>query len=79
MKKDYTVLLIQLDGNLTSDVSTRCFGRPQGMKTGVSLAGQTHTWGLARETKLVSGLVKLLAVPKGVAVNYLAGNFCACV
>ena len=24
MKKDYTVLLIQLDGNLVSDVSTKC-------------------------------------------------------
>ena len=34
MKKDYTVLLIQLDENLASDVSTRCSGRPQGMKTG---------------------------------------------
>ena len=32
MKKDYMVLLIQLDGNLASDVSTRCSGRPQGMK-----------------------------------------------
>ena len=32
MKKDYTVLLIELDGNLVSDVSTRCSGRPQGMK-----------------------------------------------
>ena len=31
MKKDYTVLLIQLDGNLASDVSTRCSGRSQGM------------------------------------------------
>ena len=30
MKKDYTVLLIQLDRNLASDVSTRCSGRPQG-------------------------------------------------
>ena len=30
MKKDYTVLLIQLDGNLASDVSTRCSGRPRG-------------------------------------------------
>ena len=29
--KDYTVLLIQLDGNLASDVSTRCSGCPQGM------------------------------------------------
>ena len=28
MKKDYTVLLIQLDGNLASDVSTRCSGAP---------------------------------------------------
>ena len=28
MKKDYTVLLIQLDGNLASDVLTRCSGRP---------------------------------------------------
>ena len=28
MKKDYTVLLIQPDGNLVSDVSTRCSGRP---------------------------------------------------
>ena len=28
MKKDYTVLLIQLDRNLASDVSTRCSGRP---------------------------------------------------
>ena len=28
MKKDYTVLLIQLDGNLASDVSTRCSGHP---------------------------------------------------
>ena len=27
---DHTVLLIQLDGNLASDVSTRCSGRPQG-------------------------------------------------
>ena len=35
MEKDYTVLLIQLDRNLASDVSTRCSGRPQGMKTGV--------------------------------------------
>ena len=33
MKKDYSVLLIQLGGNLASDVSTRCSGRPQGMKT----------------------------------------------
>ena len=32
MKKDYTVLLIQLDGNLASDVSTRCFGRSQRMR-----------------------------------------------
>ena len=30
VKKDYTVLLIQHDGNLASDVSTRCSGRPQG-------------------------------------------------
>ena len=30
MKKDYTVLLIQLDGNFASDVSTRCSGHPQG-------------------------------------------------
>ena len=30
MKKDYSVLLIQLDGNLASDVSTRASGRPQG-------------------------------------------------
>ena len=30
LKKDYSVLLIQLDGNLASDVSTRCSGRPQG-------------------------------------------------
>ena len=29
----YTVLLIQLDGNLASDVSTRCSGRPQGNAT----------------------------------------------
>ena len=35
MKKDYTVLLIQLDENLASDVSARCSGHPQGMKTGV--------------------------------------------
>ena len=28
LKKDYSVLLIQLDGNLASDVSTRCSGRP---------------------------------------------------
>ena len=35
LKKDYTVLLIQLDRNLASEVSTRCSGRPQGMKTGV--------------------------------------------
>ena len=33
LKKDYSVLLIQLDRNLASDVSTRCSGRPQGMKT----------------------------------------------
>ena len=33
VKKDYSVLLIQLDGNLASDVSTRCSGHPQGMKT----------------------------------------------
>ena len=26
---DYLVLLIQLDGNLAFDVSTRCSGRPQ--------------------------------------------------
>ena len=32
LKKDYTVLLIQLDGNLASDVSTRCSGRRQRMK-----------------------------------------------
>ena len=30
---DYSVLLIQLDRNLASDVSTRLSGRPQGMKT----------------------------------------------
>ena len=30
MKKDYLVLLNQLDGNLASDVSTRYSGRPQG-------------------------------------------------
>ena len=35
MKKYYTLLLIQRDGNLASDVSTRCSGRPQAMKTGV--------------------------------------------
>ena len=29
MKKDYLVLLNQLGGNLASDVSTRCSGRPQ--------------------------------------------------
>ena len=29
MKKDYSVLLIQLDRNLASDVSTRCSGRPK--------------------------------------------------
>ena len=29
MKKDYLVLLNQLDGNLASDVSIRCSGRPQ--------------------------------------------------
>ena len=29
LKKDYIVLLIQLDGNLASDVSTRCSGRPR--------------------------------------------------
>ena len=29
MKKDYLVLLNQIDGNLASDVSTRCFGRPR--------------------------------------------------
>ena len=28
MKKDCLVLLIQLDRNLASDVSTRCSGRP---------------------------------------------------
>ena len=32
MKKDYTVLLIQLDGNLASDVLTKCSGRPKGAK-----------------------------------------------
>ena len=37
MKKDYTVLLIQLDGNLASDVSTRCSGRPQGNKDDQSI------------------------------------------
>ena len=31
MKEDYSVLLIQIDGNLAFDVSTRCYGRPQGM------------------------------------------------
>ena len=30
LSQDYSVLLIQLDGNLASDVSTRCSGRPQG-------------------------------------------------
>ena len=30
VKKDYLVLLNQLDENLASDVSTRCSGRPQG-------------------------------------------------
>ena len=33
MKKDYSVLLIQLGRNLASDISTRCSGRPQEMKT----------------------------------------------
>ena len=33
MNEDYSVLLIQLDGNLASDVSTKRSGRPQGMKT----------------------------------------------
>ena len=28
MKKDYSVLFIQLDGNLGSDVLTRCSGHP---------------------------------------------------
>ena len=28
IKKDYLVLLNQLDGNLASDVLTRCSGRP---------------------------------------------------
>ena len=35
MKKDYFVLLNQVDRNLASDVSTRCSGHPQGMKTSV--------------------------------------------
>ena len=30
MKKDYSVFLNQLDGNLASDVSTRRSGRPLG-------------------------------------------------
>ena len=34
MKKDYTVLLIHLDGNLASDVSIRCSGRPQQPQVG---------------------------------------------
>ena len=29
IKKNYSVLLIQLDSNLASDASTRCSGRPQ--------------------------------------------------
>ena len=32
LKKDYLVLLNQLNGNLASDVSTRCSGSPQGTK-----------------------------------------------
>ena len=36
LKKDYSVLLNQLDGNLASDVSTRCSGRPQGNEKLVS-------------------------------------------
>ena len=32
MKKYFSVLLIQLDGNLASDVSSRCSGRPQEAK-----------------------------------------------
>ena len=31
MTKDYSVLLIQLDRNLASNISTRCCGRPQGI------------------------------------------------
>ena len=30
LKKKYWVLLNQLDGNLASDISTRCSGRPRG-------------------------------------------------
>ena len=30
LKKNYWVLLNQLDGNLASDISTRCSGRPRG-------------------------------------------------
>ena len=35
MKKDNLVLLNQLDGSLASEISTRCSGRPRGMKTSV--------------------------------------------
>ena len=37
MKKDYSVLLFQLDRNLASDVSTRYSGRPRGMKLATRL------------------------------------------
>ena len=34
MKKDNSVLLNQLDGNLASEVLTRCSGRPHAGRTG---------------------------------------------
>ena len=42
MKKDYTVLSIQLDGNLASDVSTRCSGRPHSLELARNGFMQNH-------------------------------------
>ena len=61
MKKDYLVLLNQLDGNLASDVSTRCSGRPQlfsrlNMITRVVL----HRSTILRENDIIHYTIKLI-------------------
>ena len=47
LKKDYLVLLIQLDRNLASDVSTRCSGCPQRIWS-LSLEDEQSIWSKRR-------------------------------
>ena len=53
MKKDYTVLLIQLDENLASDISTRCSGRPNTV---------SNKFRLYKTVVLIATMIKLTVI-----------------